>query len=198
MGRKFFIIFPFLLMIIGFIGMIKTLFINDNNESSLLFSDIRGFVVDSNENIYIGLELYGKVQVYNKNGKFLRVWTTDCNQSYLELTKEDNILITSEKCREQYTYNSLGKLLKTIKKDDSFNISIQNNWNTFTSKKGKIYRINKTYNIVQSYHEKQTIVSQSLYLKVFKCTFLYWIISATGILIGVYDGYKKGLIQKNW
>lgn len=196
--RKFYLLLPFILILIGVIGMVRTLFLNDKKESSLLFSDISGFVVDSNKNIYVGLGLHGKIQVYNKDGEFLRLWSTECIQSYLELTKEENILVTSVKCDEQYTYNSLGKLLNITKKEYSFNDSIQNNWNRFTSKQGDIYKITSAYNIIKLFPKKKTIVSQSLFLKIFKCTLIYWLTTMLGIFLGVYDGYKKGLIQKNW
>lgn len=194
--KKIYLLLPFILILIGVIGMVTTLFLNDKKESSLLFSDISGFAVDSKENIYIGLGLYGKIQVYNKKGNFSHTWKTDCNQSFLELTKEENILVTSEKCDEQYTYNSFGKLLNRVSISDSFNSS-QNNWNIFTTNQGEIYNISNTYNIIQSYPEKKLIVSQSLLIKIFKCTFIYWLTTLVGIILGLNYANKKGLLGKS-
>ncbi len=194
--RKFYIILPFLLQIIGILGLFWTLGVS-KKEDSLLFSDISGFVVDSNKNIYIGLGLHGKIQIYNNEGKFLRAWSTECDQSYVELTKEENLLITSIKCKEQYTYNSFGKLLSTVIKNDSFNDSIQNNWNTFRNKQGEIYKITSTYNIIKLQPDNKIIISQNILLKTLKCPLLYFLIIWIGILYGLNYASKNGLLGKS-
>ncbi len=82
----------------------------------------QGFVVDSTGNIYIHTGIYSKVLVYNKDGEFQHSWPADADGNLdIEITPEQNILITSQKGSYQVCYNRSGKELYTNKlPDDSY------------------------------------------------------------------------------
>jgi hypothetical protein len=90
-------------------------------EGETPFGGIAAFTNDSTGNIFIHSGIYGKILVYDKDGNYLRSWHTLGNGSIeMELTKDQNILVTEAKGRQQILYTSYGKEISTCIVDDNY------------------------------------------------------------------------------
>ena len=85
------------------------------------FGGMAAFASDSSDNIYVHSGIYGRVLVYDSNGNYLRNWRTLENGSMeMEVTKEQNVLVTEAKSRTQILYDRFGKELSRNAIDDNY------------------------------------------------------------------------------
>lgn len=80
----------------------------------LPLSIVDSIAVDGNQNIYCGSIFYSRIQVYNKNGKYLRGWHVNANQgAFIVRSNENSIQVDSFRNQKRFYYNTNGKVLKT-------------------------------------------------------------------------------------
>src|SRR6478735_842158 len=118
--KKTVLIIAMFLILIGFTGFVGGLLITTSViefTKELPLGDTEGIVVDKFGRIYIGLGFYGKVQVYDNEGHFLRNWKVESSGGSfrIDLTKEQNILIATARGNKQIVYDTNGNILsKTV------------------------------------------------------------------------------------
>ncbi len=89
-----------------------------DNESILILP--KGILVDKNENIYILNDYFNKVQIYNKDGKFLYSINPDITGSMtISLDEEDNLNIAINESKIINVYDENGFIINQIQ--DSLN-----------------------------------------------------------------------------
>ena len=191
--RTISLIFSYLLIVIGFASwfLVPNLF-SENNEIPL--GDIKGFVVDKQNNIYLGSGFYERVQVYNENGEFIRNWKVESlGGTYsIDISANDNILITSARGREQIEYDKNGKVLS---KNEIDILKYQNDFKdkkTFITENGTAYELkgNWVSKLVKKNPEK-TIIKQSIFLQIIKGPTNSWVLGLIGIICVNLISWKK-------
>ncbi|GEN76269.1 hypothetical protein CHA01nite_20090 [Chryseobacterium hagamense] len=78
-------------------------------KTELPINGFAGFVVDSQQNIYIGDSFYSIIQKYDKAGKFIgsfKVKDTSGKPFHLSIDTRDNIVITRQRDRKVIVYPS--------------------------------------------------------------------------------------------
>jgi hypothetical protein len=186
--RKIGKIISTILVIIGFVGFLSgSYFYGENVEIPL--GDINGFVVDKDDNIYVGCAFYERVQVYNKEGKFIKNWPIEAygGMFYMSKSEKDEILITTARGDDQILYNKNGKKLSEKNIDHQTFMESENDWRTFTADNGIEYEIKGSLiqKIVKLNPEK-TIINQSILLQLIKGPFNVWFLAVFGGVIGYF------------
>ena len=185
--KKIGIILSLLLILIGFIGFIGGGFITMgviNYEKEVPLGDIKGIVVDNEGHIYIGLGFYGKVQVYDTNGEFIKNWKAGASGGTfnIELTEDQNILISTARGDKQILYDQNGNVLS---KKSNYNIysNTKRPRNQFTTDRGETYEVvgGMFPKIIKTSPNNKMIVNQGLLLQIMKGPFPAWLIAALGI-----------------
>ena len=160
------LIITFLMAAIGFGSWILLpLVLTEKNEIPL--ADIIGFVVDSEENIFIGSQFYGRIQVYNENGEFLRNWKVDALEGAfnISLSEKNNILITTARGREQIEYDLFGNILS--RKEIGSYENEPKNENTFTAESGITYQLKgKVINKLIRTEPEKIVIKQNVLLQI--------------------------------
>jgi hypothetical protein len=89
-------------------------------EDEIPLGSFQGMVVDSNQYVYIGLDCYDRVPVYDKHGKFLKNWkvTTVGGKFSMSINKKDQILITAYRHSNLLQYSKQGDLISEQYLDD--------------------------------------------------------------------------------
>src|ERR1700722_8060989 len=101
-------IFGAVFFIGGFLICTNTIKYNDE----VPLTDISDIAVDSSGDIYVETSFYGKVQVYNSKGKFLRNWPAFSGGKIdMDITDDENIVVASEKEHKLITFDKFGKIL---------------------------------------------------------------------------------------
>jgi hypothetical protein len=81
----------------------------------LSFGHVPGIAVDAKDNVYVFTRASHPVQVYDKNGKFLRDWGKDIGKAHhIKVDHEGNIWITDIEHHVVEKYTPEGKRLLTI------------------------------------------------------------------------------------
>ena len=75
----------------------------------------KSIVVDSHGHIYCGLNFYSRIQVYNRNGKFLKGWPVNAlgGDFRIFIDNKDRLQVITNSGRYRYIYNFDGKMLKS-------------------------------------------------------------------------------------
>lgn len=154
-------------------------------KGELPLGDIEGIYVDEEENIYLGLGFYGRVQVYDRDGKFVKNWIVPTSDESFNMkgTKDKNILIGNTRGNETNIYDLDGNLISVDKDTDHFEYSIKEP--IFINTNGNQYRVKGWMFpvIMKSFPEARVIVKQGLLLQLLRGPVLTWLIGAFGILI---------------
>ena len=68
--------------------------------------------IDREENVYCGLMFFSRIQVYNKNGKFIRSWFVGSGEGgfNLNINEDDNLQVFATRKRQLFTYNLNGQI----------------------------------------------------------------------------------------
>jgi hypothetical protein len=192
-------IISIILIGIGFIGFLSgSSFYSTKTEIPL--GDINGFVVDKDRNIYIGCGFYERIQVYNKNGEFIKNWPIEIygGMFYMNKTENDEILITTARGDNQILYDKDGKVLSEKNIDHQTFMDSENDWRTFTDDSGIKYEIKgNLYQKLVKLNPEKTIISQSFLLQSIKGPTNVWLLAIIGGIIGFlikdenYERIKK-------
>jgi len=168
----------------GFIGgaLITIGIIEYNKEVPL--GDIKGIVVDNEGHIYIGLGFYGKVQVYDTNGKFIKNWEVAASGGSfnINLTEGQNILISTARGEKQILYDKNGKVVSKNSIDNIYS-ETKRPWNSFVTSEGDSYEVKGGMfpSIIRISPDNKVIVKQGLILQLMKGPFPVWLIGALGM-----------------
>lgn len=187
--KKAGIIVSYILMLIGAVGfigggLVGMKFINYKNEVPL--GGIHGFVVDKNGTIYIGLGAYGKVQVYDKNGKFIGNWDVRASGGafHIDLTEDENILISTARGNRKILYDKEGKVM-SINIIENIYTKAEKSWDSFTTQQGEEYEVKGWMfpKVVRISPDNKVIVKQGLFMHLLKAPLPSWLIAAIGVIL---------------
>lgn len=127
---KIFVIFAYLLTIIGIIGflsgfMIPSGLIPDSFEIPL--GDLKGIATDSDGNIYCGAQFYSRFQVYNTEGKFLygKCFNSGGGAFKIKINSDDKIEIMIYRGQRKYLFDKDGTLLYKRKNLSSYKVGFE-------------------------------------------------------------------------
>jgi len=168
----------------GFIGgaLITMGIIEYDKEVPL--GDIKGIVVDNEGHIYVGLGFYGKVQVYDTNGKFIKNWKVGASGGTfnIDLTDDQNILISTARGDKQILYDKNGKVVSKNSVDNIYS-ETKRPWDSFATSEGDSYEVKGGMfpSIVRTSPDNKVIVKQGLILQLMKGPFPAWLIGALGM-----------------
>ena len=110
--------------VLGIVWGFSFLFLNsffsdfpDRYNVELPLSDAKGIVVSSDGHIFVGLQPYSVIQVYDKNGKFIDNWKVDSEGGAFSLDIDENDLIKVFIWRTnlKQSYETNGKLKSSLK-----------------------------------------------------------------------------------
>ncbi|WP_296317598.1 hypothetical protein [Winogradskyella sp. UBA3174] len=137
----------------------------------LPLSEINGITVDSNDNVYVGLNYFSSIQVYDKFGNFLKNWHIHNEGGLFNFAIDDYNQIIVDVTRLPYLKifdNSGNEILKPVS-----NLSTTDSYKykngKFVAKNGRVYEIKGTIfkSIVMTYPEIKSVVEQSLWKQIF-------------------------------
>jgi len=138
---------------------------------------LMGIAVDDLGNIYTVSQLYGRVQVFDRNGKFIKGWFCPFSKGshWININKDGNLSITHSH-GEEYIYTIDGKVL--AKKDKSRK---DLNWNISRGKDETYDPEGNLYAPIDSFRSKvikfspsgemSTVVSDPIWLCIIKVPF---------------------------
>jgi hypothetical protein len=168
----------------------------------LPINDFAGFVVDCNENIYIGDNFYSIIQKYNKEGQFIesiRVKNTKGKFFRMVIDSKDNIIVNAQidKNSTIYPYYNRDRSFIIYNNNKSEKLKDENNI-FINSKKQRFENLGTLYYPViwKLSETKQKIVEQNLFLKIFSLPTMTIIVvmalvmKLTEIILGKYRKYK--------
>lgn len=139
----------------------------------LPINDFAGFVVDRNENIYIGDSFYSIIQKYNKDGKFvesIRVKNTKGKFFRMDIDIKDNIIVNAQIDKNFTVYPYYNRDSAFIIYNNNKPEKLKGENKIFiTSKKQRFENLGTSYypDIWKLSETKQKIVEQNLFLKFF-------------------------------
>ncbi len=146
-----------LISIIGYISAIAIVLIPLGfyrlipDSFELPLGDFKGITVDLKGNIYCGLQMSGRIQVYNANGKYLYgkfLGESDVNPLRMNVNSDNQLEVVTSN-GNLYIFDTNGNLLSKITKDTKY-------YEEF-GKTGEYYYDDKTHDI------KYIIVSRQFY-----------------------------------
>jgi|GEM_PF-5922369 len=189
------VILAYLLLILGFLLVFKTFYIFDLiiQDGEYPVGDVKGIVVDSEDRIYLGLYDYDRIQVYDKNGVYLRSWgfSTRGGVFRIAINEFDNIYVASVRGSVLYIFDSEGRLLsKTENKGLPFYKKFgkgSERW--FVDSSGNQFEVEKSFfstKIIKNSPsgEKSIVVSSS---------FQQWVLLHSGALLILF-GMVMGVL----
>jgi hypothetical protein len=105
-----------LIFITGITGWVFVNIIFDNQHEKRMeipLSDVGGVVVDNEKNIYISDHFHGVIQIYNKNGKYIKNWDVKRfgGGYYMQISESDSIIIYPWRSSVELIYNKDGELV---------------------------------------------------------------------------------------
>lgn len=174
-------------ILIGFTGFVGGILITTSViefTKELPLGDTEGIAVDKFGRIYVGLGFYGKVQVYDSEGHFLRNWKVESSGGpfRVDLTKEQNILIATARGSKQIVYDSIGNILSNIVIDRIYSRSNEPADIYITDQKVKYEIIGYVFpKIVRTTLDKKIIVEQELLLKLMNGPLPAWLFAMIGV-----------------
>jgi hypothetical protein len=137
------------------------------NKNELPLSDINSIVVDNEQNVYIGIDGFEKVQIYDKNGNFVSNWDINAygGSVCLELSVDTNIIVYAKRTDIKSVYNTNGNLITS---ENIRKIPYEIVMNQYCFKDGN----NDVYEITDDFFPKITkngidFISQKFYYKAF-------------------------------
>lgn len=97
-------------------------FISDSIELPL--SHVRSMTVDRQGNVYLGLEFYSRIQMYDDRGKFLRGWFLPAGSGSLDLRMNDDQQLQVHAARGSriVVYDARGTLVKEYNVSPTFHL----------------------------------------------------------------------------
>lgn len=153
--------------------------LNSNQTFELPLSTANSIVVNSDGLIFIGLQHFSRIQVYDEKGDFVKNWRVDSEGGmfYLDISPNDSIIVYTARGGIKQTYNTDGLLLKT-NRYSNLSESIYNKQKVFTSN-GNRYKISESNNFPVIKKNEKVIIDQGLFLK--SITFPH------GLILGLFS-----------
>lgn len=146
--------------------------------------DIQGIVADNKGHIYLGLGFYGKVQVYDNNGKFIKNWQVGASGGAfnIDLIEDQNILVSTARGNKQILYDQNGKVISKNSIEGVY-LETKRSWDSFTPSEGETYEVKGGMfpSIVRTSPDNKVIVKQGLILQLMKGPFPAWLIGVLGM-----------------
>lgn len=164
--RKFFSYISSLLIILGMLGFIFSVFliplgvITIKNE--LPITDIQG-IVEKNGKIYVGLGMYNRIQTYNSDGKFIEYVKTP------NYTKAYDFIIDENGNPQIYVIYTRDKSIEKYIQDDGSQYSIKSKFPIIIEKKDSL--------------GKHIKIKQPFHMAIWGGNFNCWLIAAFGVII---------------
>lgn len=179
MIKKVIYIFSILLMLFGFFGFLVFTFLYPQGKEVPL-NNIKGFVINSCGDVFVGIGGKSRVQVYNKDGVFIRNWhIPSMGKGFsISINEEENICITNVSDL-QVIYTNTGRIISETKKK-----YISKKKNTFKTKGGEKYEVKGEIfpEIVRVFPDNKVVVKQNHLLQLLR--FLsFWLLLAIGMLL---------------
>lgn len=182
------------LVLLGLPGIIATMAISSHlifTDSELPNSGIDGIVVDSSGNIFLGLAGYGKMQVYDKEGNFVRHWPikSEGGTFKLSLDPENYIEVITARGDKVLTYDEYGKLiLETGYLCDYSTYDKMYPATSFRTKNGDLYEVNGIVypTIIKNGNIIEPLIEQNIILRILQGPWPTWFFFAAGIFLIVY------------
>ncbi|MCL5772783.1 MAG: hypothetical protein M1536_00175 [Firmicutes bacterium] len=118
------------LEIIGFLGFFRNIVYSggyNRQSSEAPLKGLDGIAVDDNGRIYCAVQAYGRVQVYDKNGNFIRSCYIDSNEGFrINVDDKNNLYVNATKSGKYhmylyyilYVFNKNGELIKQKESDE--------------------------------------------------------------------------------
>ena len=150
--------------------------------------------LDKENNIYVGSGFYQRVQVYSENGDFIKNWDIEAlgGTFTVNLTYNEEILITTARGDEQIWFNKNGKILSRKKIDNENYEASERDWRTFTTAEEVKYEIKGTlYQKLIRVNPEKVIINQNLFLQIIKGPINIWLLVVIGAIIGYLSKEKK-------
>ncbi|NQX76958.1 hypothetical protein [Gilvibacter sp.] len=177
--------------LLNFIGASLISSGNINYNKELPLNGVEDFAVDSEGNIFLGLQDFGKVQMYNSNGQFIRNWQVDKSGGTftLKITGKDELVIYSIRNNSLTYYNSLGSTI-TPQKKQTETIEYSRSDREFTDLQNRKYKLqgNILQEIIQLEPERKLIVKEPSKFAIFGIK-IAW-------LIGILGAVASFLLEK--
>jgi hypothetical protein len=183
------------LLIIGF----AIFFVRGNLfgiKQEIPLGEIKGIIVDSNKNIYVGCGFYDRIQVYDKDGKFIRNWKIPAYKGdfTINFSKDRNISIVTLKNDKEIVYSKTGEVLNTKSFNSENYISTKRNLNSFKTNDNKFYEIKGNFLFRKIIVNKEkTLVNQNIWLQLINGPKNNFLLIVLGIIIGIL-GTKKNTV----
>lgn len=188
-----------ILLLIGTIGWFSLGlgFVKPNLHGiELPLSRLNDIAVDSKDNIYCSSEAYNRVQIYDKNGKFIRGWFLNSGGGsfQIDIDERDQIHVGTARGKRHYIYDLNGRLVKQVESPGYYKELLNKNVSYCKDKQGHTYDIQPLSNIyprvvkIAGPREKTTFISTPIYKWLFMAPFPAWILFAVGMIILLTSG----------
>jgi len=137
----------------------------------LPLSEINGITVDSNDNVYVGLNYFSSIQVYDKFGNFLKNWYINNEGGLFSFAIDDydQIIVDGTRLSNIKIFDNSGnEILKPVSNLSATDLYKYKD-GKFVAKNGRVYEIKVTIfkSIVMTYPEIKSVVEQSLWKQIF-------------------------------
>jgi len=152
----------FIVAILGWFGSTlirKTDIVQPNTE--LPYAHLRGIVVDEQNNIYLGVQYFGRIQMYDAQGCFQKGWFIESDGGLFRLKTNDQgqLEVATARTNLHYTFDQNGNIISVTENSESFDNFTEINEYEVRSKDGTIYTI--TFPMIWPQIIKTTIEGQS-------------------------------------
>jgi len=117
----------FALFLLGAAGWFGGFSPTSAEDKELALGDVGGISIDSKKNIYLALHFYGRVQVYDSKGRFIKGWAINASGGNFRIRNNlnDDLEIATARNDMYYIYSLEKGLIKSIhdpKRFDEFGI----------------------------------------------------------------------------
>ena len=163
---------------------------NHMNHVEFPLGDVQGIAVDSQGRIYCALQFYQRVQVYDRQGKFLNGWhiPSSSERFYLHLRGDDRLEVVMSKSYKSYLYNYHGELLGSCLCPFADMVHQFHNSNFCFDSKGNSYRIthaliNPKIKKTDSKGKSAIFIRMSLFQTIVSAPTVAWLLILIGLII---------------
>lgn len=151
----------FSLSIICFIIGIFGLFFTNNNSE---LNGPKGIVVDKEGNIYCGIINESKINIYDKNGRYIKSIVVDADGGGFKIKMENSELkVVTSRTNKLLTYKNKGNLFKEEENNLDYYSFGKSNEKEYIDKDDNVYRI-KSILWLYPYIQKTTKTGESITL----------------------------------
>ncbi len=188
--RAFAILLTLPLIILGYIGWFGPFLGGALFPNEVPIGHCLGVVVDHQNRIYLGEGFYGKIQVYDSEGNFLKGWPVDAAGGVfrMRLSDQNKLEVATVRTNRLLTYDANGQLLET---KENVGRDLYDEWSQvdeckYQDREGNLYEYQNILTFPRVIKtsptgHKSVIVSTSIRQWLFTGPFPAWLFGATGI-----------------